>query len=211
MGLSHFLEAFPGMRVQPSIGEVIRVQGDLDFHADFEGGLSIRDTYQIRIDVPKRFPEALPAVKELGGRVTRDLDHHVFRSGALCLGSPLRLHRLVRETGDLTQFVRRVVVPFLYAVSYRERTGEAFPFGELAHGRAGLLDDYARMLALDTPEQVPYALSLLGMKKRKANKHLCPCGCGERLGRCRYNKKIRELREEMGRSFFRDLHDEIAT
>ena len=40
-----------------------------------------------------------------------------------------------------------------------------YPFGELAHGKAGLLDDYARILRLQTPAQAAEALILLGMKR----------------------------------------------
>ena len=52
-------------------------------------------------------------------------------------------------------------------------------------------------------EQAERALRLLGMKKRRANKQVCPCGCGRRVGRCRFNARLREFRMLAPRAWFR--------
>lgn len=206
LGLDAFLESQPNMRVRPSPLGVVRVQGDLAFCADFEGGPVIEDVFHVRIDVPRTFPNAVPLVHELGGRIPRDIDHHVFpSSGTLCLGSPFRLYLIARDCENLLDFVWRGIVPYLYAASYREQTGGPYPFGELAHGREGLLDDYAQILGLPTPEQAGRALALIATKRRGANKKPCPCGCSRRLGVCRFNQTVRDLRGEFGRTFFKRL------
>ena len=41
------------------------------------------------------------------------------------------------------------------------------------------------------------------MKKRCANKEACPCECGNRLGRCRFNRKMQQFRQRASRSWFR--------
>lgn len=199
-GIGDFLADQPGLRVLPSSGGAVRLEGQFAFHADFEGGPAIRDTYHLRIEVPTAFPDALPFVYELGGRIPRDLDHHVFpQSGRLCLGSTLRLHAIARDTRGLLPFGQRAIVPYLYAASLRERTGGPYPFGELAHDRTGLLDDYAQMLNLERPEQAAQALALGAMRKRLANKRPCPCGCGQRLGVCPYRKYLNAFRNRFGR------------
>lgn len=188
------------MRVLPSTGGDVCLEGQFAFHADFEGGPVIEDTYHLRIEVPPAFPDAAPHVYELGARIPRDLDHHVFPlSGRLCLGSTLRLRAIARDANGLAPFGQLAIVPYLYAASFRERTGGPFPFGELAHGRAGLLDDYAQMLGLEQPEQVAQALALGAMRKRLANKYPCPCGCGRRLGVCPYRKSLSAFRDLFGR------------
>jgi hypothetical protein len=142
-------------------------------------------------------------VMETGGRIPRDPDHHVFPSGFLCLGSYLRLMGVAQETSGLTGFFRATLVPFLYAFSHGEATGEYFLFGELSHGTDGLRNDYASMLGLEDPQAVDSALRLLGMKKRDANKEECPCGCGRRLGVCSFNETVRDLRDRFGRGVLR--------
>ena len=204
--LDAFLDAHPDMRVRPSPRDLVRLSGTLAFHADFEGGAPIQDEYQVQIDVPLDFPKRVPRVQELDGRIPREVDHHVFPStGVLCLGSPLQLGLVAHRSTDLADFVWRGIVPYLYAASYREQTGGPYPFGELAHGPDGLLDDYARILRLSTPQQASDALRLLGLKRRLANKRPCPCGCGRRLGTCRFNETVRMLRQQFGRHFFQEL------
>lgn len=209
IGLRSFLDAHPGMRVRPSPAGEVRLEGDFHFRADHADGPVVEDTYRLRIEVPHRFPEETPRVIEVGGRIPREADHHVLSDGSLCLGSPLRLYLIARETRDLTAFVRRGIVPYLYAASYREETGGPYPFGELAHGADGLLDDYADLLGLSTPRQALDALTLLGTKRRLANKRTCPCGCGQRLGVCRFNETVRSLRSEFGRTRFRRLYVQV--
>ena len=207
VGLDAFLEAQPAMRLRPSPVGIVRLEGRFWFYADYDGGPAIEDEYRLRIDVPLSFPDALPEVQELDKRIPRHIDHHVFSDGALCLGSPLRLYLVAREVaGDLTEFVQCGIVPYLYAASYREQTGGPYPFGELAHGRDGLLDDYADLLGLGTRQQAADALALLASKRRLANKRPCPCGCGRRLGVCQFNKTVRVLRGQFGRPLFKELH-----
>lgn len=205
IGLRAFLNTYPGMRVLPSSAGVIRLTGNFHFRADHKDGPLIEDTYRLQIEVPHRFPNELPRTLELGGRIPHDIDYHVFEDGSLCLGSPLRLYLIAHETKDLTAFVQRGIVPYLYAASFREKTGGPYPFGELAHGAGGLLDDYAQLLGLPTHQQALLALILLETKQHIANKYPCPCKCGQRLGLCQFNQTILFLREKLGRMRFKWL------
>lgn len=210
IGLPRFLSTYPGMRVRPTGKDEVRLQGEFAFTAEYEDSLVIEDCYELNITVSRWYPHDLPAVKETGGRIPRDQDYHMFPSGGLCLGSPLRLHDIAVSTQELTAYAEEAIVPYLCAFSHWEETGEWFLFGELAHGAPGLLNDYANILNLDDPEEITEALRLLGMKRRKANKRPCPCGCGDRLGVCRYNETIRRLRDRHGRPFFRQLYRQLV-
>ncbi len=209
LGLRRFLSAYPGMRVRPSPSGVLRLEGDFTFRADYEGGPIIEDAYELQIDVPRRFPKRLPKVLELDERIPRHIDHHVFKDGTLCLGSPLRLYQIALKEPDLTKFVQRSVVPFLYATSWCEQNGGALPFGELAHGADALLDDYALLLGLDGPEQAAEVIALIAMKRRIANKRPCPCGCGRRLGVCPFNRTVCRLRDQFGRPLAKRLYEQL--
>ena len=205
IGLTQFLLDFPGMRVRPSPGRGLLLEGYFAFRADHSGGPVIEDNYTLSIRVPNRFPDGLPVVKEVGGRIPHHADHHVYDDGSLCLGSPLRLRLIAAEEGRLSGFAIACIVPFLYAASHRSRFGGSLPFGELAHGAAGVFDDYMDLLGLDTPQKVVVALELMGMKNRLANKRQCPCGCGQRLGVCQFNETVREIRQRLGRVVLRAM------
>lgn len=209
IGLERFLRSYQGMRVSPSTSRELQLEGEFAFEAEYEDGPLIEDVYELTITISERYPDVLPSIEETGGRIPRDTDHHVYPDGTLCLGSPLQLHEIAVDTPDLKAYVEKALVPFLYAVSYEGETGEQFVLGELEHGAEGILNDYARILGLRDHAAVVEALRLLGMKRRKANKADCPCGCGGRLGICRFNETVRELRDRHGRSVFRRLYRQV--
>ena len=201
--LSQFLSDYPGMSTAPCSDAGVCLRGKFRFKAEVSGGDEIDDSYKLEIVVSDKFPQALPKVKETGGKIPRDGNFHVNPDGALCLGSPLRLLRKVHSAPNLTGFADKCLVPYLYAVSYKLMHGGDFVFGELAHGDQGVVDDYSVMLGLKERHQITLAIQLLGIKKRIANKRLCPCGCGKRLGACRFHHKLNEFRKMAPVSWFK--------
>ena len=209
LGLHGFLDAYPEMRVRPSPSSALRLEGEFGFRADYRARLIIEDAYRLQVNVSRHFPKDLPKVLELDERIPRQADYHVSDDGTLCLGSPLRLYLIAFKHPHLIEFAKRSLVPYLYANSYREQKG-TYPFGELAHGVGGELDDYAQFLGLEGPGQATEAIALMAMKRRLANKRPCPCGCGMRLGVCRFNETIRRLRSQLGRTVFKQLYNKLS-
>lgn len=201
--LNQFLRDYPGMSTVPYTGAGICLRGIFRFKASISGNDEIDDSYKLEIVVPDKFPQALPRVEEIGGKIPRDGNFHTFKNGVLCLGSPLRLLSIVNRFPTLTGFTDKCLVPYLYSVSYKLRHGGNFIFGELAHGSQGLVDDYSVMLGLKEKSQIIRAIQLLGIKKRIANKRFCPCGCRKKLGACPFHHKLNELRKIAPRSWFR--------
>lgn len=196
-GLREFLHDYPGMAVQPfRIGAPIAVEGKFRFAANND----IRDTYDLRISIEPSFPRDAPTVIEIGGKIPRTGDFHVNPDSTLCLGSPLRLKKILADQPDLVAFAERCLVPYLYRVSAKLQRGEDLM--GLAHGMRGVVDDYADLFSLSSVEQVVAALDLLAMKKRLANKRNCPCGCGRRLGRCSLHHRLNAFRCAAPRSWF---------
>jgi hypothetical protein len=179
---------------------VRRLEGDVHFEAVPSTGPALADTYRLRIDVPTSFPEDVPVVFEVGGRIPRnDPDAHVNPDGSLCLGAPIRLALIAKARPSVLAFFDQCIVPALYNAAHRERFGGRVPLGELAHGSAGELDDYVDLFGVRTYQQAVEALRLAGVKRRSANKQPCPCGCGRRLGVCRTNERVRFVRDTLGR------------
>lgn len=202
-GTRQFLRQYPEMSIAPSRSDGILLTGVFRFSARTRQGNQIEDSYQLQIEVPSAFPSRTPKVIETGRRIPRNGHYHVNPDDTLCLGSPLRLLQLMSCRPDLIGFAERCLIPYLYAVSTALRDGTGFPSGELAHGEPGIISDYLALFGLQTREQVIRTLELLGMKRRIANKAPCPCGCGLRLGRCRFNRTIAKYRRMASRSWFR--------
>ena len=202
-GLPAFLMDYPHVSIRPVAGPSVVIQGPFHFTARHEGHPEITDSFDLRIAVPPGFPGDLPEVTELGKKIPRNGNFHVNPDATLCLGSPLRLLWKVSQRPSLRGFASHCLVPYLYAVSHKLQFGGELLFSELKHGPQGVIDDYLDLFGLKNPEQVRRVLRMLGMKKRRANKEPCPCECGNRLGRCRFNRKLRQFRQRASRTWFR--------
>lgn len=208
--IDELLDAWPRLRRLPSQSAKVQVvEGWLEFSLEPPGLECVQDRYSIRVEVPLGPTERAPEVFETGRRIPRDADHHVNPNGALCLGSPWRVRQLLGCPASLVKLIDLCVVPFLYAASWREQGNMGYPFAELPHGRAGLLDDYSAILGLKQPAAVLQALEALARHRRDANKRRCPCGCRLRLGRCPYRFTLDHLRKGVSRSFFRHVRDQF--
>lgn len=206
LGLATFCSKYRRMRIQPVLDSCLQLEGFFDFTAMWKDGGSITDSFHLRIAVPDGFPREVPIVYELGGRIPISGSFHVNRGdGSLCLGSPIRLLSEVIKKPSLTGFAETCLVPYLYAVSRKFLHGGDFVFGELEHGIAGELADYVDLFGVQTTEQARMTICCLGMKKRRANRLPCPCGCNKRLGKCHFNKRVRRFRQFAMRGWFRKV------
>ena len=189
---------FPGLRLVPGEAPLI-LTGGIEFYAQAPGGQPIRDCYGVRITVPLRFPAQVPRVWNTDRRIPPGF--HRLKDGSFCLGSPVRLRLLLGHAYTLPKFIDRCAIPYLYGFSHWERHG-VMPFGELDHGFGALVEDYERLFDVSGPEAVISMLVLIGLPRRVANKHSCPCGSGRRLGRC-HHKIVNTLRRPLGRRWCR--------
>jgi hypothetical protein len=186
LGIDDILRRFPDLALKPERDGRIAIAGDLQFSVVVpEFGL-IEDAFSSEIRIAESFPSTLPSVFELGGRIPKT--YHKMNDGSLCLGSPLGL-RLKSITGKtLLAFVEACLVPYLVGYCIFEKTGD-MPFGELAHGTQGLLEEYRRLTGARSDTSCIGLIQCLGLKKRVPNKRVCPCASGRRLGRC-HNRRL---------------------
>lgn len=73
----------------------VSIVGTVGFSMAPAGLPLIEDSYLIRMEVPTMTSANAPQVFETGGRITRHIDNHVYTNGALCLGSPRMLRRII--------------------------------------------------------------------------------------------------------------------
>ena len=198
-----FLVDYPGMTIQPQRhNSALQLSGNFAFSGQPESEPMIIDSYQLEISVSASFPRSIPDIVEVKSKIQRNGNYHVNPDGTLCLGSPLRIMEKISKNPTLIGFAETCLVPFLYAISHKRQNGGEFPFSELAHGSQGVIDDYKDLFHLDERFQVIPTIFLLGLKRRIANKKQCPCGCGKRLGKCRFHLKLNAYRALAWRSWY---------
>ena len=115
----------------------------------------------------------------------------------------------IEDTPTVSVFIERVLVPYCYAHAFHARH-DRMPFGELAHGVAGLADDVRRLFRLASSTCAEEFLRLAGLKRRHANKRPCPCLSGRRLGRC-HGVAVHDARRRLGRAVCRSQCDLLDT
>jgi hypothetical protein len=206
-GIQALLDRYPSLRLRPAGNAVVVLAGPLSFVADGPDGERINDEYHVRLSIPRSFPSRIPSAWETAGRIPRD--YHKLDDGSLCLGAPTTLRLQIHRHRSLLGFVEHCLVPYLYGRSYFEQHG-TMPFGELDHGAKGLRQDLATLLGTDNHAVVADFANLAGTRRRLANKQPCPCGSGQRVGRC-HHRTINRLREQLGRPWFRHLEYMLRT
>lgn len=202
IGLEAFLSAYPKIRLLDVHADRIELQGEYQLKAQLDGCNLIERTFYLRIVCPSDYPNELPIVYDTAGYFPCNQDFHIYGDGSFCLGSELKIKSILIADSSLSAFFEKVVIRFLYAVSHKIEFGN-FPYGELAHGEKGLIDDYSEMFRINGKSSVLLALKALGLRKRVANKRLCPCACGRRLGSCNYRFFLNEFRQIERRRWFR--------
>lgn len=148
------------------------------------------ESFLIAIDVPNA-RDVLPKAYEMGGRLPRDVDHHVNPDGSLCLGVPEQLWIDLKGDFELSGFLARPVRSFLIDASEKLRTGR-WPHSERPHGGSGIREFYRDHIGTADPRRV---LALLHLLQAAHIDDGAPCVCGGRkpLRRC-HARQVRDLR-----------------
>ena len=196
--IPELLARYSGLRLLPSANGVTAIGGTLAFAANGVGLETIEDNYQVRISIPQDFPGSVASVWETGGRIPATF--HRLTDASACLGSRLRLRLIASESPSVLRFVERCVIPYFYGHSYFVKHG-VMPFGELAHGEFGTVQDLASLFGTSNLKQGLAFAKLVTLKRRRANKRPCPCGSRRRLGRC-HHRPVNRLRKRLGRATF---------
>ncbi|MCW8966525.1 MAG: hypothetical protein OQK82_07555 [Candidatus Pacearchaeota archaeon] len=201
--LDDYLARNPKLRIAEINDQRVVLSGEHYLKARLDGYQAIEDTYKLKFVFDKGYPSKLPQVFDVSDHFPRSQDYHVYKDGSFCLGSEFKIKYILHSDPSVEVFIARIVDPFLYAVSHRIQYG-FYPFGELAHGEQGLLDDYEELFGVKGKVSVLAALKALGKRKREANKLVCSCGCGLKLGRCDYRFTLNKWRYVERRRWFRD-------
>ena len=200
--LLEFLKLYPSMRLVNMTERQAVVSGVYSLNAHMDGFKTVSKNYSLRITIPRDYPRSIPTVYETDAKIPRILEYHTYKDGSFCLGSEIKLKSILYEYPTLRDFAEKILNPFLYAVTYKILYG-IYPFGELDHGEAGLVDDYQELFGVEGKASVLRVLVALGKRKRLANKLRCPCDCGSRISECDFRFRLVNWRQLAKRRWFR--------
>jgi len=170
-------------------GDVYLV-GNLEFKCALEQE-TITDNYIVEIQFPFDYLLRPPAIKEIGGRIPRNVDHHVNPDHTLCLGPPLQILRQFRKDSTILGCIEKLAIPKLCWHSYNQIHPDN-PLTAYSHGDIGIAD-YRKEVDLQEvyfeifeTKKLCVVLGLLEIIVTKVyhNNLSCPCKSGKILGDC---------------------------
>lgn len=164
--------------------------GYLSFNADYKLTLDLEDGFHLDVFIPTTYPNDVPRVQEVGGRIPNDF--HRNSDGELCLGLPIQVKRKFLSQPTLLNFINNCIIPFLFSFSYFEKYGK-MPFGEVGHGVQGLISGYKKEFDTNNIWTI-YRLMKYLCDYSYPGFDPCTCGSGKRLFEC-HGKKIIELKQ----------------
>lgn len=156
--------------------------------------------FSVEILFPFSFPEGEPEVKEVAGRIERNLDHHITSEEGdccICVWSTW-----IAGKTDITpqRYMDEPFYNFFFGQFYAELNDGEWPFGEEAHNEDGIIGAFAEKLGCN-PDPVEIwsflfcCTELFGKVKHK--KALpCPCRSGKGIMDCCI-ERVRKLRKQI--------------
>jgi hypothetical protein len=146
--------------------------------------ISRHDSYDLEIDISP-FPMFFPDVYEVGERIPKKMDRHIYvDSGTCCLSTSAKAQVLLKtKIGSLKLFIKDILIPYLQNNSYFE-INKRYQTDEYAHGPIGIIQGYMDILKMDINQINDVLKCALLMDERikgeKLNVHN-PCYCGSEM------------------------------
>lgn len=160
-------------------------------------GDDVIDWYQIEVLLYDQFPKVTPVVFEVGGRIPRDVNHHVNQTGSLCLFTPEERYKFWPPGSSFRDFLAGPVNQYFLGQYFFEQEGR-WIFGDRSHGPAGPLEFYQEEFGLEDRSKLIAFVRMLARSVRPGEP--CPCGSA-RIVNCHY-RKVHELQAMIPRAVF---------
>lgn len=183
-------KCYPNFRDQMQ-SENLFLRGEVCFKEDFGTGFYIDECYLVEIAFPPDYPDSIPYVKEIGGKVESNYPH-VFPNSdqTLCLGTNTEVYQRFNERKTILNFVDDLLIPALYAHAYWKRKGK-MPWGDRPHGIPGMFLFYAELFKTIDIKLILTLLRIVIDGNYQGDSQ-CPCRSKKTLNEC-HGEKIYSL------------------
>lgn len=157
------------------------------------------DHYSIEIKITENYPNSVPTVKEVGGRIPRVADRHINpEDGSACLFLPDERYKCYPSGSTIVDFIEAPVKSFFLWQTDFDLNSNKSSFGARGHGSSGIYEFYCEELKTKDIYVIKRFLDYITAKKIK--KHWkCYCGSGKELRYCHINKLV-DLRAKILRN-----------
>ncbi|MEM6684649.1 MAG: hypothetical protein AAF617_02545 [Bacteroidota bacterium] len=141
------------------------------------------DVYTVLIELDP-WSTHFPRVYEIGERIPKKIDRHVYTTKGNCCFTTPRLEEIYLKTKvkTLLQFVQHIVLPYLQNNSYYEHYQE-YKFGEFSHTDS-TLESYQTLLGVEDRMLIYNILLNYYNGKKLTAKSDCYCGSKRTLRKC---------------------------
>ncbi len=140
------------------------------------------DTYEILIKSSSNYPTSFPEVFELGGKIPKNIDWHIYSNGSCCIASPPEESLACIDGIDVSIFIKKHIFPYFYNQTFRRENG--YFLNERSHGDLGWLEFFFEKLNTKNINIVIRALTLLSKEKKIDRTARCFCGSGKKFRKC---------------------------
>lgn len=149
---------------------------------EVDGPKGLVDAYQVRIELSRDFPDVPPSVFDVGERLPRDLDRHVYLNGQACLEVwPVWLAQNPNPT--VVTILNGPVRNFFLSQSVYDATAK-WPFGEYAHGDAGRREALRDAVSASSTADKDLLWRVYALLNPPRRQNSCPCGSGHLYRKC---------------------------
>jgi len=150
------------------------------------------DCFAIEIIIPDGFPDAIPTVKTVDGRIrASNYNGHIYPNGQFCLEIDTAIADFMQDNQSLLDFLSRYLdtylCGFLFYTKYKR-----MPFGERRHGFIGMMDYYCEVFEVGDIKPAFSLLVCLFSDNLKGHIQ-CPCQSGKRYRDC-HRERIHKLK-----------------
>jgi hypothetical protein len=191
-------ERYPTLRV---VGDALPATVVGSFPVEYEGETLGR--FLVEIELPSDYPRVRPIVREVGGEIPHDLEHHNPK-GVACLFHPAAYWLDGYDKRPLSDFLQGPVLNF-FMFQCCKRLGVPWPHGEQAHGTAGALEFFCERLRVDERTALRCVKALA--QKALTRHSRCPCGSMRSVRKC--HRAILRFAERVPRSVFQVLTAQV--
>lgn len=141
------------------------------------------DQYQVKIIYPHEYPNKVPVMFEIGGRIPHEADYHVNGDGSCCLSVPA-LEMIILKKGITTiNFLQKLAIPYLANQTYRCKKGH-FEGEEFAHGAGGIFQFYSDLFCTQNPLLILTLLGEIILNQLPDRNDPCTCKSGKKYKKC---------------------------
>ena len=170
----------------------IEIIGRIRFDQKYKD-IQLQDEYLIQILFPLNFPDQIPIVREINGRIKSSADYHNDKErDGFCLGVPGEIHNKICNSPTFNYFIAEIVVPFLYANTFYEKY-KKYPWPTREHCSKGIIEYYQSLFKFNDEKVTQnFLLNIAFFKNSISGHNLCPCGSGKKFKDC-HRKEYTDL------------------